>query len=155
MTAVPTTSTNCLSNSSSSSSIVSMASRRSPKGSHSPHPVESPLPQESAHEQQPQQQQQQLHDDRQQQWQERSSGLGEPNVPSPSQQPAELGDAAAAASAVALRPFGAHQGTQQQLEVLQQAQGTAGIQGSAHVPGRPALVAKTSSLVQRKQQFYK
>lgn len=85
-----------------------------------------------------------------QHWQETSLGMDAADRSL--QQPVEGGESAAAATATSVAPlrvYPAQQGTQQHLELLQRGLGI------PQPAVRPSLTAKTSSLLQRKQQFYK
>lgn len=131
MAALAPSSGNCFSGNSSSSS---MSSRRPSKGSHSHSPQRSPS-------------------ESQKQWQEAPPADNESD--SQQQQSVDVRDAAATAAAsestnvAPLRVCPVKQGTQQPVNLVQR-----GL-GASTSALRPPVTSKTSSLLQRKQQFYK
>ncbi|XP_026191214.1 uncharacterized protein LOC34617604 [Cyclospora cayetanensis] len=86
----------------------------------------------------------------QQQWQEESSGAGSGIG---SEQSFVKSEKMPTVSAASFLHFPAQQDSQRPLELLQRSQGVQGPPQTALRP--PSLAAKTSSLLQRKQQFYK
>lgn len=144
MAAVTPNNGNCFSGS--GNSVPTMTSCRSPRGAHSPQRAESPPTQDGGQEQHQHKEEQQQH------WQERLPATDEANRAPHQRHPLEVEDSGGATSVASLRPLPSRQGTQQPPDLLQRSQGS---QGASNLSGRSALAAKTSSLLQRKQQFYK
>ncbi|OEH77985.1 hypothetical protein cyc_00419 [Cyclospora cayetanensis] len=133
MTALASTNSSCFSSNSST-----VPSRRHVKDAHLTQRLES-SPTKDRMQEMPQQQ-----------WQEESSGAGSGIG---SEQSFVKSEKMPTVSAASFLHFPAQQDSQRPLELLQRSQGVQGPPQTALRP--PSLAAKTSSLLQRKQQFYK